>query len=122
MMEQKEYTCIVCPKSCRGILRIQNGYFETEGFSCKNGEEYAISEYQDPKRVLTTTVWLRHGLFRLLPVVSRAGISRKVFKSCLEELYTIEVEAPIEVGDVVVKNILNTGIDVIAARSIERDG
>lgn len=121
-MEQKEYICIVCPKSCRGNLRIQNGCFEAEGFSCKNGEEYAISEYQDPKRVLTTTVRMRHGLFRLLPVVSRAEISRKVFKSCLQELYAIEVEAPIKVNDVIVKNIRNTGIDILAARSIERDG
>jgi CxxC motif-containing protein len=121
-MEPKEYICIVCPKSCRGILRIQNSCFETEGFGCKNGEEYAISEYQDPKRILTTTVRLHHGLFRLLPVVSRAEISRKVFKSCLQELYTIEVEAPIKAGDVIAKNILNTGIDIIAARSIERDG
>ena len=49
-MERKEYTCIVCPKSCVGTLTVHDdGRMETEGFSCKNGEKYAINEYKiDP--------------------------------------------------------------------------
>lgn len=119
-METREYTCIVCPKSCHGTLTVDGDTFKTENFGCKNGERYAINEYTDPKRVLTTTVTLNDGLFHLLPVVSDGEISRKVFKDCLDALYDISVDAPVSAGDVIVKNILDTGVDIVAARSIDK--
>ena len=32
----------------------------------------------------------------------------------------VKVKAPVKKGDVIYKNILNTGIDIIASRSMER--
>ena len=119
-MERKEYTCIVCPKSCVGTLTVHDdGRMETEGFSCKNGEKYAINEYKDPRRVLTTTVSLKNGIYNLLPVVSTEEISRKVFRDCLDALYDLSVTAPVKAGDVIVSDIMGTGVDLIAAKSMK---
>ena len=61
-MEKRNYTCIVCPKSCKGELTIKDdGTFETAGFDCNNGKKYAVNEYTDPKRMLTTTVAIEDG-------------------------------------------------------------
>jgi len=122
-MERKTYTCIVCPRSCVGTLTVSDdGQMKTDGFACKNGEKYAISEYTDPKRVLTTTVTLKNGIYNLLPVVSTGEISRKVFKECLDILYGVTVTAPVREGDVVLSDILGTGVDIIAAKSMKERG
>lgn len=121
-MEKREYTCIVCPKSCRGTLTVtDNEDYETIGYECKNGEKYAVNEYTDPKRMLTTTVHLNGGAMALLPVVGSGEISKGVFQECLNVLYRIDVEAPVTAGEVVVRNILDTGVDILAARSIGKN-
>ncbi len=121
-MEQKTYTCIVCPKSCSGTLTIQeDGALCTEGFGCKNGERYAENEYKDPKRMLTTTVRIAQAPYPLLPVTSNKEISRTVFGRCLQYLYKVRVNAPVKEGDVIVANILDTGVDILAARSLEKN-
>lgn len=119
-MEQKEYTCIVCPQSCQGTLTaLDDGSFRTEGFTCPNGEKYAINEYQDPKRVLTTTVIIDNAPFRLLPVVSTDEISRTIFGDCLRILYQVRAQAPVKAGDVILKDIMGTGTDIVAARTMD---
>ena len=119
-MEKRNYTCIVCPKSCKGELTVKNdGTFETTGFDCNNGKKYAVNEYTDPKRMLTTTVKIENGIFNLLPVVSSEEVSKKRLRDCIHTLYSITVKAPVRAGDVVVSNILDTGVDIIAARDIE---
>ncbi len=119
-MEKRNYTCIVCPKSCKGELTVKNdGTFETTGFDCNNGKKYAVNEYTDPKRMLTTTVKIENGFFNLLPVVSSEEVSKKRLRDCIHTLYSITVKAPVRAGDVVVSNILDTGVDIIAARDIK---
>ncbi len=120
-MEKKVYTCIVCPRSCKGELIIKgDNNYETKGFLCKRGVEYARNEYINPKRMLTTTVKIKNGTFSNLPVVSSGEIEKhKLFES-LDYLYSIQVDAPIKEGDILVNDILGTGIDIIAARDMKR--
>ncbi|MDO4289154.1 MAG: DUF1667 domain-containing protein [Eubacterium sp.] len=119
-MEKINYTCIVCPKSCKGELAVgDDGSLEATGFDCNNGKKYAVNEYTDPKRMLTTTVKVKGGIFNLLPVVSGDEISKSKLMDCIHSLYTIEAKAPVKAGDVVVCNILDTGVDIIAARDIK---
>ena len=37
----------------------------------------------------------------------------------MEEINKVIVEAPIKMGDIVIENILNTGVNVIATRDIK---
>lgn len=121
MTQEKKYTCIVCPKSCLGTLIInEDGTMRTEGFGCRNGEKYAQNEHLDPKRVLTTTVRIEDAPYPLLPVVSSEEISRTVFMDCLRELYDVCVSSPVKAGDVVLSDIKGTGVDILAARSMEK--
>lgn len=117
---RKEYTCIVCPRSCDLILEEEKEQISVTGNCCKRGEEYARNEYRHPMRMITTTVKLKNALNRTLPVISSASVPRELLKDCLDYLYNLEIEAPVKLHEVIVDNILDTGVKVIAARDAER--
>lgn len=119
-MENIPYTCIVCPRSCNGSLILKDdGSFETSGYTCIRGDEYAKNEYFSPKRMLTTTIKIKNGTFANLPVVGDKEVEKSKLFDCLNYLYCVEVEAPIKEGTIVVTNILDTGVNIIAARDMK---
>jgi CxxC motif-containing protein len=117
---EKEYTCIVCPRSCNLLLQEKNGKITVTGNGCKRGADYAENEYLHPKRMITTTVKIKNAQIRCLPVISSGSVPKEKLKDCLEYLYSIEVETPIRLHDVIVDNILDTGVSILAARDAER--
>lgn len=120
-MIEKNYTCIVCPVSCDLTLTDDNGVLTVTGNACKRGEVYAKNEYTDPKRMITTTVRLTGAELARLPVISTDPIPKGLMADCLKLLYEMEVKAPVKVRDIIVKNILNTGVDIVAARTVQRE-
>lgn len=119
-MGGKEIICIVCPMGCQMEITEDSsgqGYIVT-GNSCSRGEKYGIKELTNPTRVLTTTVKLRNSLLRRLPVRTDTAISKDMIFACMKELDSVEAEAPVRAGDIIVENILGTGVNIISARSI----
>lgn len=117
-MVQKEYICINCPLSCDLTLTDDNGVLSVSGNTCKRGEDYAKNEYGNPIRMLTTTVQLKNADSRLLPVISSDMIPKKLIKECLKCLYSISVTAPVKSGEVIYENILDTGVHILAAKTV----
>lgn len=117
---KKEYTCIVCPRSCTLTVEEKDGICTVTGHSCKRGEEYGKNEYTNPKRMLTTTVKIKGSNLRILPVVSSDAVPKEKLLDCLDYLYGLEIEAPVKLHDVVLENILDTGVSILAARDAER--
>lgn len=111
-------TCIVCPMGCPlTVTKLEDGY-KVEGNSCKRGEKYGIEELINPKRVITTTVKLKGSYLNLLPVKTKESIPKDMMLDIMEELDRIEVNAPISVGEVIVENILGTGVNVVSAKTV----
>lgn len=73
----------------------------------------------DPRRVLTTTVRIKGGSLPLLPVRTATAIPKGLLSKAVATLADVEVEAPINTGDVIVSDFLGTGTDVIASRDME---
>lgn len=115
----KELICIVCPKGCHLKVDEQNGYAVT-GNACPRGAEYGKSELMHPTRVLTSTVKVQGGLHRRLPVKTSAPIPKGLLMEAVRVLDTVQLEAPVAMGQVVVHNVLGTGVDVVATRSMDR--
>ncbi|HSN66605.1 MAG TPA: DUF1667 domain-containing protein [Fusibacter sp.] len=117
-----EKICISCPIGCH--LRIEwstdvPNVYAISGNGCKRGIEYGENEMRHPMRMATTTVGIIGGKVARLPVKTSAPIPKaSVLPLCLF-LDTLELNAPIALGDVIVKNIFNSGADVIACRTIE---
>ena len=115
---KKEFVCCVCPISCHITVSEEGGEIRVEGNECSRGREHGIQEYSDPLRMLTTTVAVKSSTLPRLPVISIKEIPRAKIGECLDVLYTMEVSAPLRCGDVIVKNIGETGVDIIASRTI----
>ena len=49
-------------------------------------------------------------------------VSKAMIFPIMEEIRKASVEAPVRIGDVIIRNILSTGADVIATRNVGRRG
>ncbi|CAK7058120.1 MAG: hypothetical protein DELT_03062 [Desulfovibrio sp.] len=110
----REFTCIVCPKGCR-IFADDNG--KLTGAGCERGISYVESEMENPTRMITSTVRLRGAQLPRLPVKTSAPVPKKIMMRAVALLNDITVEAPVRCGDVVLKNVLDTGVDFVATKS-----
>lgn len=113
-----ECVCIVCPMSCRITVTKSGEEFVVSGNNCKRGEKHAINEYICPQRMLTSTVKVENGTLPRLPVISTSEIPKDKIRECLEELYKVSVKAPIKDGQIIIKDICGTGVDIKSSRSM----
>lgn len=113
------YLCIGCPLGCRlEVEADENSIVEVRGFSCKRGEEYARQEHTDPRRMVTTTVAIRGGRWPRLPVKTSQPVAKNQVKAICRALHQLALSAPVKRGDVVMADILDTGVDVVATRDM----
>ncbi len=114
-------TCIVCPLGCEAELEVQGKQvIDVKGCNCERGVRYVVEEYTAPRRVLTTTVRVRCGSVLMLPVRTSAPIPKELLRPAMAALRVVEVEAPIRIGEIIAGNLLGTGVDVLASRSVAR--
>ena len=57
---------------------------------------------------------------RVISVKSNKQVDRSIFTEFSKVLGRIYVSSPINIGDIICRNILNTGVDIISTRKIER--
>ncbi|MCI8271615.1 MAG: DUF1667 domain-containing protein [Erysipelotrichaceae bacterium] len=119
----REMCCIVCPMSCHMTLEMneEGSILQVRGNRCPRGEAYARSEAIDPKRMLTTTIRIYGAQLPLLPVMTSQAISKNKMMEVMEVCRYLTVEAPVKMGDTVVLNIADSGADLIASRTMERE-
>jgi len=115
----KELICISCPMGCH--LKVNTETKEVTGNTCKRGEIYGINEVTNPVRVITTTVKVKDGELPVIPVKTKAPIPKELNFKAMEVLNSIELQAPISMGDIIVKDILGTGVDVVATRNLKKN-
>ena len=116
-MELRELTCIGCPMGCAVQVELEQGRVKSvTGQSCKRGEIYARTEVVSPKRILTSTVRLEGG--GVVSVKTKEPILKEQLFVCVKALKNIVVQPPVHIGEVIVKNIENTGVDVVATRRV----
>ncbi|MCB0155935.1 MAG: DUF1667 domain-containing protein [Anaerolineae bacterium] len=114
-----EYLCIGCPLGCRlEVDEVAGDIVEVRGFACKLGEEYARQEHTDPRRMVTTTVGVRGGPWARLPVKTSRAVPKGQVRAICKALRATQTAAPVRLGQVIVANILNTGVDIIATRDM----
>lgn len=114
------YLCIGCPLGCRlEVDEDSHGdIIEIRGSSCRRGDRYAAQEHTDPRRGVTTTVAIDGAQWPRLPVKTVGEIPKNQVRDASAALRSIRVAAPIEIGDVIVRDLLGTGCDVVATRTM----
>lgn len=116
----KEMVCVACPLGCRLKVTLDDNGNVTDvtGNSCKRGIEYAHTECTNPTRSLTTTVKVVGGRLPVVPVKSSSALPKGILFDCMKVINKKSLNAPVKIGDIVVKNILDTGIDIIATNEV----
>lgn len=115
----KEMICIVCPKGCR--LKVDekpDGEIIVMGNDCPRGPIYAKKELTNPTRVITSTVRIEGAIHKRMPVKTTTDIAKGLNFKVMEELTKIDLKSPVEMGDVIIENIFDTGADIVATRSL----
>ncbi len=110
--------CITCPKGCTLDVTREGETIVSINGGCKRGHEYVRSEVTDPRRMVATTVRIRGGTHPLLPVYTSAAFPKPRIPELLAEIRKAEIEAPIRMDEVVIRDVLGTGIDILASRDM----
>lgn len=123
--ETLSFHCTTCPNDCALTVEVETAadgsrsVVNVSGNRCPRGIKFANTEVTRPERVLATTVVITDGDEKLLPVRTRTALPFDMHAAAMELLRTTVVSAPITMGDVVVPNILDSGIDVIASMDVQ---
>lgn len=118
-MERKELICIGCPLGCNLTVEMDGGQVvSVNGNTCKRGDDYARKELTDPRRIVTSTVPVAGGNLPVVSVKTATDIPKNKIRECLLALKGVTLAAPVQIGDVIVEKVADTGVDVIATKSI----
>lgn len=116
----KTYTCIVCPRGCdvTATLDESGNIVSIDGNFCPRGDAYVRNELTHPVRQLTSTVAIHGGIYDRLPVILSAEIPKEKMMDVMGALKDVNVNSPVNRGDVIVNNVCGLGVDVLASRSM----
>ncbi|MCM1990105.1 DUF1667 domain-containing protein [Oceanirhabdus seepicola] len=113
--------CKRCTMGCELKVNEYEGNISVEGNLCKKGATYGKEEFVKGKRVLTFKIPIKYGYFDKVHVKTSGKISKELWENVYDLVYSLELEAPIEFGEVIVENILGTGIKLISERKIDKE-
>ena len=97
----KEMICINCPMGCH--LTVDDS-----------------DKVTSPKRMVTGSVKVAGGDIPMCSVKTVEAIPKGLIFDCLDALKNVTLAAPIAIGDVVVANVCDCGVDVIATKNIAK--
>jgi len=110
--------CVACPKGCHLEVRRCGEELLVSNEGCKRGREYAMNEIYDPRRMVASTVRVQGGLHPLVPVYTAQPFPKGRIRELLAELRTIQLQAPVRLHQVILPNVLGSGIDILASRDM----
>lgn len=118
-MEEKNFICTACPTGCRLIVRMEGDeVVKILGNRCRKGETYGRQEAISPQRMVSSTVRVVNGFHPLLPVYTKGSVPKRRIAEVLEKIKAVEVQAPISTEDVIISNVIGTGVNVVASRDM----
>ena len=116
---RRNLTCIECPTGCTITATLEDRTIvDLEGFGCRKGYDYAMSEINHPERILTTTVPARGLSVKMIPVRTSGPIPKDSLRHAMCEIRQLIVCHPVEVGDVLLADLLGLGVDLVATRRV----
>ena len=117
-MEQT-ITCINCPVGCRMTVSLSDTgeFISVTGNTCPRGAKYAQQECTLPERMITAVIPVT-GCETPLSVKTASPVPKNLIASVMNELSRVQISLPVSIGQVVLPDVLSTGVDIIATRSL----
>lgn len=118
-MKTVELSCIGCPMGCELTVEIEGEDIRVSGNTCRIGAEYGRSEVTAPVRTLTSSIRIAGGEIPMVSARTDRPIPKDKIFECMKEIREASVKAPVNIGDVLIRNCAGTGADVIATKNVE---
>lgn len=116
----REFTCIICPNSCDITVELKDSDIcSVTGADCKRGVAYVEQELTAPMRTISTCVAVKNGTAPLTSVRLDRAIPKERIFSVMNEIKKVELEAPVRIGDYVIKDVLGLGSNVIVTKNVD---
>ncbi|MDD7266868.1 MAG: DUF1667 domain-containing protein [Lachnospiraceae bacterium] len=113
----KELICIRCPLGCS--LQVDEELC-VSGNHCLRGRDYALQELTDPRRTVTSTVRVTGAMRPCVAVKTATDVPKGKMRDIMRALADVSVEAPVRIGDLILRDAAGTGSDIIATANLER--
>ena len=111
----------MCPRGCAIKANWEKKEsVKVRGNHCKKGEEYVVQEIKAPKRNIASSVLISNGEELLASVKLSNPVPKEQIFHVMEEIKKVCVEAPVKIGDVMIKNVLDLESDVIINRNVDK--
>lgn len=115
----RDIICTNCPMGCPLRVEYEDGkILSITGNTCKNGITFGTNEVLCPKRTITSIVKVINRDI-MLSVKSASELPKERMFEFMNIINNTKVKAPIKSGDVIVKDIGGTGIDIVATKTIK---
>ena len=119
-MEKRELTCIGCPMGCQITVELDGEeILSVKGNTCAIGDRYARNEVIHPERTVTSTVVVDNGSKPRVSVKTAGNIPKDKIFACMKAIDAVRIQAPVRIGDVVIADVVGTGVNVIATKNID---
>ena len=109
--------CVKCPVGCDMVIN-EAPELQVQGNQCPAGVKFAKEELTNPTRNIATSVKIAGGDMPMLSVKTKSPIPKQKIFEVVDAVKKVKVQAPIAVGDVILPNAANTGVDMVATRNV----
>ena len=120
-METRNLICINCPMGCPLEVTIENGEVtNVTGNTCPRGAAYAKKEVTAPPRIVTSSVRVsgsQNGAV-MVSCKTASDIPKGKIFDIVRAIKDVTVACPVHIGDVVMANVADTGVDMIATKEV----
>jgi len=117
----KEFICVSCPVGCNLVVTQTTGDINVTGHQCEAGVAYAQEELTNPTRNIATSVRVTGGDMPMLSVKTSRPIPKGMIMDVVAAIHKVKVATPIKIDDIVLANVCDTGVDIVATRSIQKN-
>jgi len=121
MREFRNLICIGCPIGCDMEVTLEEGKVsEVKGNTCVRGKNYAEKECTNPTRIVTSSVRVQGGEIDSVSVKTQSDIPKNKIMKCIEELKGITLNAPVKAGEIIIRNVADTGVSIISTKTVAK--
>ena len=120
-----EFTCVVCPSGCFIEAEFTEHHppklKSFSGARCEKGETWIKQEIENPMRTFATSLSVRGGDFESVSLrTSRAIPREKIFEVMAAIRVLGTLDAPLDIGQVVLKSPAGMDTEIIATRKVQK--
>ena len=118
---KREFTCVVCPQGCLVTAQVaDDGSWLVDGHTCERGKVYVHQELTAPERTIASSVLVSGGVLPLASVRTESFIPKEKIMDAMKEIKKVKIEAPVQIGDVIIEKVAGTGVNIIATKNVAK--